>query len=169
MMSGEAPAIGPVTLRDKIGTEYVVRVMEPSDREALLRFYEQFEPKRRAQGLPPSGIDRITSWLDSILTAGFHLLAFRDDELVGHALVMPTGREGVGEYAIFLREDIRGQGFGTELNRHVVDASRAAGLRGLWLTVEPRNRPAIRSYEKVGFRFIPETVFSIEAEMEMPL
>jgi hypothetical protein len=35
--------------------------------------------------------------------------------------------------------------------------------------VEPRNRPAVRSYEKAGFRFRPETVFTPELEMELVL
>ena len=42
-------------------------------------------------------------------------------------------------------------------------------MQRLWLSVEPHNRAAIRSYEKVGFRFLPGTIFSPEAEMEMEL
>jgi hypothetical protein len=35
--------------------------------------------------------------------------------------------------------------------------------------VEPYNRPAVRSYEKAGFRFVPATIYSPEVEMELPL
>jgi hypothetical protein len=31
------------------------------------------------------------------------------------------------------------------------------------------NLPALRSYEKAGFRFVPVIVFSPEVEMELPL
>jgi RimJ/RimL family protein N-acetyltransferase len=47
--------------------------------------------------------------------------------------------------------------------------ARTLELRRLWLSVEPHNRPALRSYEKVGFRFVPGTIFSSEMEMELVL
>jgi GNAT superfamily N-acetyltransferase len=158
-----------ISLRDKEGAPFRVRDYQPSDREALQHFYEEFEPKRAAQGLPPFGPGAIRKWLDSVVGVGLHLLAYRTDHLIGHAFVVPSGRPDIGEYAVFLSHDERGRGVGTELNRTAVDAARRAGWRGLWLTVEPVNRPAIRSYEKVGFRFVPATIFSVEAEMEMAL
>ncbi|MEX2583361.1 MAG: GNAT family N-acetyltransferase [Gemmatimonadota bacterium] len=160
----------PLDIRkDGDGVPFAVRPYQPRFRAALQQFYEAFEPKRAAQGLPPAGVAQISRWLGSTLGHGLHLLAFREEELIAHALVMPTERPGIGEYAVFLRQDLRGRGVGTELNRVVVDTARAAGLRGLWLTVEPRNRAAIRSYEKAGFHFVPETIFSVEAEMELSL
>jgi RimJ/RimL family protein N-acetyltransferase len=166
----QAPPESPpseATYRDKLGIPFQVRAYQPSDRKALHFFYEAFEPKRSAQGLPPAAPERIAVWLNSVLASGIHLLAFRDGKLIGHGLVMPTNRPGIGEYAVFLRQDLRGRGMGTALNRAVVDAARAAGLRGLWLTVEGRNKAAVRSYEKVGFRARPFAMFSFEAEMEL--
>lgn len=154
---------------DKERVPFEVRELLSIDHDALRVFYEGFEPKRGAQGLPPADPDRIRSWLSTILATGLHLVSLRNGELIGHAFVVPTKWDGIGEYAVFLREDIRGRGVGTELNRAAVEAARRAGWAGLWLTVEPRNRPAIRSYEKAGFRFIPETVYSVEAEMRMNL
>lgn len=159
----------PLTLYDKRGEPFEVRTLRSGDPEALLHFYEAFEPKRAAQGLPPSGTERIRRWLDAVLPHGLHLLAQRDGELIGHALLMPTPREGVAEYAVFLGLQHRGRGVGTELNRAAIGRARGAGLRRLWLTVAPHNRPAIRSYEKVGFRFRPATLYSPEAEMELDL
>jgi GNAT superfamily N-acetyltransferase len=152
---------------DKEGVPFEVRECRPGDQPDLRRFYEAFEPKRAAQGLPPADAERIDGWLRSVLPTGHHLLAFRHGELIGHALVMPTRRDGVGEYAVFLREDVRGRGVGTEFTRAVIEASRQYGLAGLWLTVEPSNRAAIRSYENAGFHFVPETMYSLEAEMEV--
>jgi len=158
-----------ITFRDKGGDLFRVREYQPADNEFLQSFYEGFEPKRAAQGLPPGDSVRIRSWLTSILATGHHLLAFSGEDLVGHAFVVPTGRPGIGEYAVFLRQDLRGRGAGTELNRAAVDAARRAGFVGLWLSVEPVNRAAVRSYEKAGFRYVPKTIFSIEAEMELTL
>jgi RimJ/RimL family protein N-acetyltransferase len=84
-------------------------------------------------------------------------------------MIMPTDRAGVSEYAIFLEEAVRGQGLGTEVNRLTAQVARTLRIDRLWLSVEPRNRPAVRSYEKAGFRFKPETVFTPELEMELVL
>lgn len=165
----ETSTVDASILHDKDGVPFEVRAYRPADRSELQAFYEAFEPKRRAQGLPPGEPERIEAWLSDVLRSGIHLIAVREGGLIGHALVMPTSRPGVGEYAVFLREDVRGRGLGTALNGEVIARARNAGLRGLWLTAEPRNRAAIRSYEKVGFRFVPETIFSIEAEMELDL
>lgn len=170
-MEGPAPTpdLPPVRRLDKDGVPFRVRPYRADDLPLLLRFYDEFEPKRAAQGLPPQGEERVSRWLDSVLPHGIHLVASRDHGLIGHAFLVPTRREGVYEYAIFLRQDARGRGVGTELNRTAIEAARAAGARRVWLSVEPRNRAAIRSYEKVGFHFLPNTVLSTEAEMELDL
>lgn len=169
MLHPGPPTEKPLILHDKSGEPFGVRAYEPGDRDELLAFYEAFEPKRAAQGLPPGDRPRIERWLATILPSGIHLLAHRRNELIGHALVVPTHNPGISEYAVFLREDLRGRGVGTELNRAAIQHARATGLTGLWLTVEPHNRAAIRSYEKSGFRLIPGTHFSAEAEMALTL
>ncbi len=159
----------PRRLCDKHGRAFDVRFLADGDRAALLRFYEEFEPKRGAQGLPPKGTERVKRWLATVLAQGIHLVALRDGDLIGHALLVPTHAEGVSEYAIFLREDERGQGVGTELTRACIEVAREAGVRRLWLSVELQNRAAVRSYEKAGFHFLPGTIYSPEAEMELML
>jgi RimJ/RimL family protein N-acetyltransferase len=159
----------PRRIRDKAGAVYEVRPYRTSDRAALEVFYNDFEPKRAAQGLPPKDAERISRWLDAVLGQGTHLLTFDGSTLVGHALLVPTGQEGISEYAVFLHREYRGRGLGTELNRASIGAAREAGLKGLWLSVEPHNRAALRSYEKAGFTLIPGTLFSSEAEMRLTL
>jgi RimJ/RimL family protein N-acetyltransferase len=173
-MSGAAtdPRISgilPAERLDKDGHLFTVRAFVPADRDAMVDFYDTFEPKRAAQGLPPQGRDRVERWLDSVLDEGLHLVAEADGRLVGHGLLMPTGRPGVCEWAIFLDEEHRGRGMGTEMNRLSIELARASGHRMLWLSVEPHNRPAVRSYEKVGYRFLSSAIFSPEAEMELEL
>lgn len=171
-MASQAPGADPGHTRqilDKAGELYDVRPYTAADRPALEVFYNDFEPKRAAQGLPPKGAERIARWLDSVLNQGLHLITFRGSTLVGHALLVPTGQEGISEYAVFLHREHRGRGLGTELNHIAVDAARRAGLTGLWLSVEPHNRAALRSYEKAGFTLLPGTLFSSEAEMRLTL
>lgn len=157
----------PAVRRDKRGVPFEVRAYRAADREALESFYDDFEPKRAAQGLPPRGAERVSRWLDSVLRHGVHLLAHRGGVLIGHAFLVPTDQPGTAEYAVFLQQAERGRGVGTELNRAAIEAARTAGLRRLWLTVEPHNRAAVRSYENAGFRFRPSTILSREAEMEV--
>jgi RimJ/RimL family protein N-acetyltransferase len=158
----------PRTYFDRQGAPFVIRPMQGEDVAELRRFYEEFEPKRRAHGLPPGKPDRIAAWLREILKQGVHLVVVRD-RLIGHAFLTPTDREGVCEYAVFLDQHFRGQGIGTRLNHSMVEAARAAGVRKLWLTVEPRNKAALRSYMRVGFDYVPQTRYSIEPEMELSL
>lgn len=159
----------PATLRDRDGRVYTVRPLLPEDRVRLEGFYDAFEPKRAAQGLPPEGPVRVARWLDSVLATGTHLVVEAEGALAGHAMLMPTRREGEREYAIFLDHSIRGRGVGTEVNRLSAEVARTLDVHRLWLSVEPQNRPAVRSYQKAGFRFRPATVYSSELEMEMEL
>lgn len=148
---------------------YTVRPYRSGDRALLERFYDAFEPKRAAQGLPPEGPARVRRWLDAVLATGTHLVVETGGALAGHAMLMPTPREGEREYAIFLDEGVRGKGLGTEVNRLSAGVARTMDVRRLWLSVEPHNRPAVRSYQKAGFRCRASTLYSPELEMEMEL
>jgi diamine N-acetyltransferase len=163
-----APTPLPAEVRNKEGRAFRVRASRDDDIPRLLDFYERFEPKRCAQGLPPPGRSRIERWLGGILPAGTHLLIEEAGRLVGHAMLMPIA-DGVAEYAIFLHQGERAAGLGTAVNRLAVEVARAQGLRRLWLSLEPGNRAALISYQRVGFTFLPGTVLSVEAEMELPL
>ncbi|WP_420130381.1 GNAT family N-acetyltransferase [Longimicrobium sp.] len=159
----------PVTLRDREGGMFTVRKLRDGDRALLDAFYDAFEPKRAAQGLPPQGTARVQRWLGDVLSGGDHLIVEVDGRLVGHAMLMPTGKEGVREYAIFLDQSVRGRGMGTQVNRVSAELARTLDLQRLWLSVEPHNRAAVRSYQKAGYRFRPHTLYSPEFEMELDL
>lgn len=170
MMGLADAALAATTHRDKEGRAFTVRPLAPEDRSALEAFYAGFEPKRAAQGLPPEGAARVRRWLDAVLPQGAHLaVTATDGALIGHALLVPTTRERVWEYAIFLHQSLRGRGIGTVVNRRAIELARTLGLRGVWLCVQPHNRAALRSYEKAGFRYRPNTVLSPEMEMEFGL
>jgi RimJ/RimL family protein N-acetyltransferase len=166
--AGPGPTL-TATLRDREGRVYTVRTYRPADRDPLDRFYEAFEPKRAAQGLPPEGAERIGRWLDGVLATGTHLVVESDGRLVGHAMLMPTRDAGVREYAIFLDGSVRGRGVGTGVNLLSVELARAMRIDRLWLSVEPQNRAAVRSYQKAGYGCRPVTLFCPELEMELDL
>jgi RimJ/RimL family protein N-acetyltransferase len=169
LTSTEPTPLLPAQVADKDSRAFTVRSLGPGDRAALDAFYLTFEPARAAQGLPPQGAQRIARWLDRILGSGLHLAVEEAGRLVGHAMLIPTDDERVREYAIFLHQHVRGHGLGTEINRLAIDLARAQGIIRLWLSVEPENRPAVRSYEKAGWKYIPASLYSPELEMELKL
>jgi L-amino acid N-acyltransferase YncA len=159
-----------VTFQDKTGCAFLVRPLEVSDRRALEHFYAQFEPKRAAQGLPPADIESIHRWLKKLLRTGHHLVVQIDGRLMGHLMLIPKVDEpGALELANFIHQTIRNRGIGTQLNRMGIEIARAAGATRIWLSVEPSNRVAIRSYTKAGFRTIPGSLWAPEIEMDVPL
>lgn len=158
----------PLTGTDRAGGTFHIRPYAPADREALEGMFEGFQPKRSAQGLPPTNADLRARWLDRVLAQGHHLLVEVDGEVVGHGMLIPFG-EGRAELANFLHQDLRNRGIGTALNRALLDVGRAHGLRNVWLSVGPWNRAAIRSYEKAGFKRRAVTAWSPEQEMEIDL
>ena len=57
---------------------------------------------------------------------------------------------------LYLLEEYRGQGIGTELLRAMMDALEREGVRQVSLSVQKGN-PAVRLYRRVGFRIVRET------------
>jgi ribosomal protein S18 acetylase RimI-like enzyme len=153
---------------DKEGRAFTLRPCTGADRPGLEAMYEAFEPKRVAQGLPPADPAQRTRWLDTVLRDGEHLLVEVESCICGHGMLLPFAQDAA-ELANFLHQSIRDRGIGTALNRALLQAGRDRGLRRVWLSVEPSNRRAIRSYEKVGFRRLPVVAWSPEIEMEVML
>lgn len=125
-----------------------------SDRNDLIAMYADFEPKRAAQGLPPTGEAKIGLWLDRVLKRGRHLIVHVDGVLRGHIMLVPM-EDGSLELANFLHQTIRNRGIGTALNALALRLARESGHPRVWLSVEPGNKAAVRSYEKAGFRRVP--------------
>ncbi len=165
--AGDADVL-PFDGLDRTGGAFRVRRYLPEDRAALAAMYADFEPKRAAQGLPPGDADGIARWLDRILAQGEHLLVEVGGTVRGHAMLLRIDAQRA-ELANFLHQSIRNRGIGTRLNRIVLALARAGGFRKVWLCVEPGNRPAIRSYERAGFRLLPGQIWAPEVEMEAEL
>jgi RimJ/RimL family protein N-acetyltransferase len=155
-------------MTDKRGEAFTVRDYAPADRTALEEMYADFEPKRAAQGLPPEGGAALARWLDRSLARGRHLVVEIDGTLLGHVMLVPLDGDTV-ELANFLHQSIRERGIGTALNMVAVRLAREDGCRRVWLSVEPSNRAAVRSYQKSGFRRLPGSHWAPEVEMEVLL
>lgn len=158
----------PLAVIDKHGATVVVRMLTTADRRALEAMYDAFEPKRAAQGLPPRSPVEVRHWLDRALARGIHLCAELDGVIIAHVMLIPM-EDGRVELANFLHQSMRNRGIGTALNRVALDVAAGAGWRNVWLSVEPSNRAALRSYEKAGFRRLPGSLWSPEIEMQADL
>jgi L-amino acid N-acyltransferase YncA len=148
-----------------MGQPFLIRPFEAADRPALEAMYDGFQPLRVAQGLPPGDSEGRRRWLDTILAEGIHVVVLVEDRLLGHGMLLPYN--GTVELANFLHQSIRNRGIGTRLNSVLVDQAARAGYDRVWLSVEPSNRAAIRSYEKAGFQRLPGTLWGPEIEMEV--
>ena len=162
------PATLPAEFNDKLGHAFTVRAFDAeTDRTQLEQMYETFQPKRAAQGLPPERGYALSRWLDHVLGGGRHLLVRVNDQIYGHLMLIPmAGGDGV-ELAIFLHQLIRGRGIGTAMNKLAVAIAREDGFKRVWLSVEPGNIPAIRSYQKAGFLTVRYSMYAPELEMEV--
>ncbi|MBI5018536.1 MAG: GNAT family N-acetyltransferase [Deltaproteobacteria bacterium] len=153
---------------DKAGRRFSLYLCGAGEGNAALRdLYDAFEPKGCTLCLPPLNDDRRTQWLEGLLEQGVNVLALADGIVVGHATVMGTENEGVGEYLVFVRPEYQNCGFGTALSEAVVEIARALGYRWLWVLVEGRNRRAIHVGRKVGFQM--EGPVAAEREMLLDL
>jgi ribosomal protein S18 acetylase RimI-like enzyme len=56
-------------------------------------------------------------------------------------------------FIIFVHQDCRNLGVGTELTRWTFERARGLGLQSIWLTVAMNNFIAIRLYRKLGFDY----------------
>jgi ribosomal protein S18 acetylase RimI-like enzyme len=77
---------------------------------------------------------------------------------------MKPGETKPGEMKLeqlYLLPELRGQGLGRLMLRHVEEQARARGCRSLMLQTNKRNDIAIAFYRKAGFTVCEEAVFDI--------
>ncbi len=158
----------PASRTDKNGDPFHLREYRTGDRAELGRMYDAFEPKRVAQGLPPMDAEPRERWLDRILASGHHVMVEVEGRLAGHGMLLPFVTDGA-ELANFLHQSVRDRGIGTALNQSLLDLAREQGISRVWLSVEPSNLRAVRSYEKVGFKRRFTSGWAPELEMEVIL
>jgi L-amino acid N-acyltransferase YncA len=120
----------------------------PADQDALEKFYNDFEPKGAALGLPPRTPEAVHLWIESLRAyPGFVIR--EGDAIVGHALLCPEVY--TGEVAVFVKAGHRGQGLGKRLLRAVIAAAADLDLCRVWGVCEPSNVAMLRLAHSCGF------------------
>jgi RimJ/RimL family protein N-acetyltransferase len=71
----------------------------------------------------------------------------------GVTTLLPDHSVRSAEFVVMLAPEARGRGLGTEATRLTLDyAFHITNLRMVWLKVLAPNKPAVRAYEKAGFK-----------------
>jgi RimJ/RimL family protein N-acetyltransferase len=144
---------GRITRSDKTGKPFELGTSCTEDFPALLEMYRIFYPKPASQGLPPEDPEICHNWVKNLFEIGKNFLAWRADTVIGHAAVVPDLKGKSGEFVIFINQDHRNAGVGTELTRFTLENSREFGLDSIWLAVNLTNFIAIKLYRKFGFEY----------------
>jgi len=139
---------------DKSGCSFELSRCGLNDEACLNSMYEKFNPRAVSQGLPPRNDQACRTWISGLMDKGENFLAWVDDQVVGHAALMPGPDDQRAEFIIFVLQAFRNRGLGTELTRLALERAKEMGLKEVWLTVEAFNFRAINLYRKVGFEFL---------------
>jgi GNAT superfamily N-acetyltransferase len=94
------------------------------------------------------------SELDSYLDAGRVLVARSGADVLGHLLLVDTGRPGQVEIKnMAVQEAVQGQGVGARLVRAAVDLAAAGSAVEMLVATATAGLGVLRFYQRQGFRF----------------
>ncbi|WP_353177674.1 GNAT family N-acetyltransferase [Salinisphaera sp. T5B8] len=132
-----------------------IRHSEAEDIPKIKAVYENRQLFAETLQLPFPSVE---VWRERLmdLPRGTHsLVAYVDDELVGHLLFeanQSSRRKHVGSLAMGVKASHQGQGVGSELLRAAIDlAENWLNILRIELTVYAENEPAVALYKKYGF------------------
>ena len=142
-----------ITKTDKSGKPFEIGISCAEDFPSLLEMYRTFSPKPVSQGLPPEDPETCENWVKTLFGTGMNVLAWRGDSVIGHVALIPDVKGKSGELVIFVDQNHRNLGIGTELARFILEKFRDLDFELVWLTVRVLNFIAIKLYRKIGFEF----------------
>jgi len=167
MTSAPQAGFKPTEVQTRKGRTLTVRAYGSEDFATLVEMYSSFEPKRVAQGLPPSDVPRITRWLDQLQNSSQALLSFDGQKIVAHSLLCPIRQDEV-EFTIFVLQDYREEGLGTVLSELTIAWAFTMGLTKVFLTTELSNYRAVRLFRKLGFSTTSRDGDECEMRLDLP-
>ena len=133
----------------------------PDDSGRLLHFYQTLDQSVREvyQPFKRLSISTIREHLDgaargAALSCGIEL----DGRIIAHAFITAIGQKhpvlGIGVHSSYQK-----RGVGTQLLEALLRRAESDGITRITLTVMKKNVPALRLYEKHGFRIMTEYTF----------
>lgn len=82
----------------------------------------------------------------------YFLVAEVEKQIAGYIVACPEKGNGLHIYSIAVKKSFRRRGLGKKLLNHLIELAVEQGLKRVYLEVKAENTPAIRLYEKLGFR-----------------
>jgi diamine N-acetyltransferase len=138
---------------DKSGEMVRIGPADAAILPSLMEMYRVFSPKPASQGLPPEDHQTCYEWVRRLFEIGENVLAWRGNNPIGHAALIPDANGRSVEFVIFVHQTYRHLGIGTELTRFTLEKARGLSFDSVWLTVALTNFIAIKLYRKFGFVF----------------
>jgi acetyltransferase len=154
--------VGDFTLRD--GTAVTIRPIRPEDEPLMVGFHEALSEE--SVYLRYAGVmklsrrvahDRLSRLCFIDYDREMALVAVRRDDADGRESLLGVGRlaqlHGTrdGEFALLVRDDVQGQGLGSELLRRLVAVGRDEGLARIVGDILPENRAMQAVARALGF------------------
>jgi L-amino acid N-acyltransferase YncA len=141
------------TLAD--GTRVLLRPLAAEDREGLVElFAHASEEDRRYLRDDVTNRELVASWAENLdYNRVFPLMAVVRDRIVGDASL--HFRKGAhrhqGELRIYLTQEVRRRGLGTQMLRALIEIARSEGLHQLVAEVVTDQGPVVKAFEELGF------------------
>lgn len=151
---------------DKEEKALIVRPYRFEDFETLVDMYEDLDSYSRTMGLPPASRPQIENWLVNLMDRGWGLVALRADRIAGHVAATPE-TSSTPEIVIFVHQDARDRGIGTELMKQLVAYAANKDHSGLSLEVSSGKDRAISVYENIGFDVVESTLRELQMEISL--
>ena len=136
----------------QVATQIAVRRLTSEDLPALELMYSSYAGLGNTFGVPPRDPDSRRYWLRQ-LGGGINLVAYVDDAVAGHLVLVPTGG-GAAQMMTYVHQSFRRQGVGTALAIAAIEEAYRDGFHFIWLLIAKTNLAAWAWLQKSGFRIV---------------
>ncbi len=143
--------LGSLCRTDRFGEPFEIGIACTEDLSTVLEMYSNFSPKPASQGLPPQDPETCHHRVKTLFQIGVNGLAWRGDRIIGHITLIPDTNEKSGELIVFVHQNHRNLGIGTDLSRFTLEKFGRLGFELVWLTVRVSNYIALKFFKKLGF------------------
>jgi RimJ/RimL family protein N-acetyltransferase len=146
-----------VSLRD--GQVALLRPLHAADAERLAAFFADFTPRETYYFFGLNEHEARNLALHAAEDSAYRLIALdeRQERLLGYTFLQ-WRQTGVPSFGVCLHRDAQSHGLGWPLIDHLFTSAASSGVGVVTLTVHPDNGPALRLYQRAGFRLVDEFV-----------
>jgi len=138
----------------KNGKEVTLRLLRIDDGNNLFLMFSSLSEKTLEWSMAPYTMDVIERWMND-LPHLIPLVSEYQGKIVGQAFIHKfphERRKGIGELAVYLRDDFQNVGLGTAMTKRLLKLAKKEKMHKIELRVVAENKNALHLYEKYGFQ-----------------